>query len=586
MPFDPIAANDHLQRLAHHPGAPPTLTNAPRAELARSPAAARVAAMAADAGLFLHHWEHRFHRELPEDWLPLDRSDLADPPRWEHGILAERKYQSFRHDQAVGGFHPGHRMKWTTHELCHGLVGFAWRPGASRFTHALAGRLAELLPVALWYFLDEAYLRRCPDHVNDGQLFRGFCARCDAVSGIRADDADAERRLGDAKAFVERELAAVARSRRLGRPIPHLWATIDLSADGVAYAGAHGTRLGSDAFLTWAERFAVPGGGMSADLDALEERVLAVLGGIVGGPAPAPIAPSAAHGRARWVLQDLGWQVLGVWHDTGGEAADGLVGVIDRLATAVAATKDAHVDADAVASEAVIAAAEAYRALEEEWVIPPIEEVFSVGYPLPGGLGSAHSQLADGIRSGCPLAADLLGDGLLPRVHRFAVDDLANPARSPIGVRFARFLAREPDLDPRLAELARYEAQLQEPGVSDDRGAALGVIGADRRWRLAESMRVLRFDAPVVELAAGIDDGLLGLTEDGRFGGDIPVPEGPSALVVGRVGDGEVLMLDISLEAADALEALGDGAELAIGEAEAQGFVELGVLLPAAWSIG
>ena len=131
---------------------------APLHEYTRSPAAMAVARLAARDGLFAFHFEHRHHLELPEEW-----SD-DDPVEWRGGTLPERKYQSFQHELAIASFHPSHRAKWGTHELCHGLVGFAWRPDATPLFHATAARLAELLPVALWYFFDEALLTRCPDH--------------------------------------------------------------------------------------------------------------------------------------------------------------------------------------------------------------------------------------------------------------------------------------------------------------------------------------------------------------------------------------------------------------------------------------
>src|SRR5690606_36544266 len=119
----------------HFLGAPAEVTplpsGAPAADFARSPAARRVGALAARDGLFLFHFEHRRHSQLPAIFLSegLD-PELAQPPLWSDGRLPEAKYQSFRHDLMIGSFHPGHRGKWSTHELCHGLVGFGWRAGA------------------------------------------------------------------------------------------------------------------------------------------------------------------------------------------------------------------------------------------------------------------------------------------------------------------------------------------------------------------------------------------------------------------------------------------------------------------------
>ena len=126
----------------------PLINGAPDHELLRSPMSTRVGELAADSGLFLAHFEARTHLPWPEHWAPADRADLVGAPQWEGGALPEPKYMSFRHDQLVGSFHPGHRAKWSAHELCHGLVGFYWDPTATDLALALGARLAEALPGA------------------------------------------------------------------------------------------------------------------------------------------------------------------------------------------------------------------------------------------------------------------------------------------------------------------------------------------------------------------------------------------------------------------------------------------------------
>ncbi|MEZ4238397.1 MAG: hypothetical protein R3F59_20045 [Myxococcota bacterium] len=160
MQLDPDAIAHHLCAPARPAAAP---EGAPPHELARSPAAAAVGQLAAGAGILLFHHEHR--APLP----PIGE----EPPVWADGVLPEPKYGAFRHDLRIGSFHPGHRAKWTAHELCHALVGFGWRPGASPLFHATAARLAEPAPVVLYYFLDEIGLRRCPRHT--GPLYRSRC---------------------------------------------------------------------------------------------------------------------------------------------------------------------------------------------------------------------------------------------------------------------------------------------------------------------------------------------------------------------------------------------------------------------------
>jgi len=293
-------------------GEPPELAGlgAPASELTRSPAARKVGELAAASSLFLYHFECRTNLPPPEHLLPPQRPDLGQANGWQAGVLHENKYASFRNDLALGSFHPGHRAKWTAHELCHGLVGFAWRPGATPFFHALAARLAELLPVALYYFFDEAFLSRCEQHAGGGALFASFCPACEAAapSGPLAVDRQGEWHLTQGKAFIERELAAVARSRRLGRPVASPWANLDLSADGLNYAAAQSTRLGSPEFERYAALFCPPECGRHASLDELEARILQLAGAITGEG----VAPPWPGTRATWIAQDLGWRLLEV----------------------------------------------------------------------------------------------------------------------------------------------------------------------------------------------------------------------------------------------------------------------------------
>src|SRR5690349_7338010 len=148
-----------MRRPLHVPGSPSP-------EHQRSRAAQRVAQLAVKSSLFFTNFEHRARVTLPATWLP---EGATEPPlSFQGGVLAEPKYQAFRHDLLIASFHPGHRAQWTAHELCHALVGFAYRPGAPLLFHALGAWLAELLPVALWYFFDEAGLRKCERHEGQG----------------------------------------------------------------------------------------------------------------------------------------------------------------------------------------------------------------------------------------------------------------------------------------------------------------------------------------------------------------------------------------------------------------------------------
>ena len=120
LPPTPLPA-----RLSPHP------TGLPGPELSRSPAAARIGALAVEAGFFFGHFEYTRFLRLPEAWEPPDRPDLGEVSGWRGGELPETKFRHFRLDRPVASFHPGHGPKWGAHELCHRLVGWAWTPRPS-----------------------------------------------------------------------------------------------------------------------------------------------------------------------------------------------------------------------------------------------------------------------------------------------------------------------------------------------------------------------------------------------------------------------------------------------------------------------
>ena len=580
MPLDTPAVAAFLRQRAAaltSPGAGSRL-GAPDAELTRSPAADRVAELALESGLFLYHFEHRAHLPLADDWLPHNRPELADPPAWHRGVLPEPKYQSFRHDLPLGSYHPGHRAKWATHELCHGLVGFAWRPDASPFFLATASRLAEMLPVVLWYTLDEAHLTRCKAHQGGGALFRTLCADCEAAAASLVNDADAERHIAEAQRYLDRELAAIARSRRLGTPLSHQFATLDLCSDGVAYAGAHGRRLMSPAFHILHENFLVEDGGFMSDLDALEARVLEVANGFAGAEVR-PWAPTPEHGRWRWTLQDLAWRLLTIWSDTEGEAADALLGVVDLLADAVPATCSEHPGVEAVAAQAIVDAYAAYAVLEEEVFIPEPEAVFGVGYALVDGVpGLSVGQMQAGVDSALPLTTKALGDGITGIVAAFLETD--EPARVPVGRRFAAWLANDLGAEHPLAEVARYEAELVDLPAPDSTLAALGP-GSTGPHGLSRSAAVHRFTHDPVDLAEGLTDGDLFFNGETLVYGDgSPVGPHATALMVGANGVGEPEIHALPDDTATALEA----GRVLIDTPTAERLLDDGWLRPIRWT--
>ncbi len=558
MLFDPHEAAEALAALAARPPVVPPIDGCPTAELGRSPAAARVAALAAAGGLFAFHYEHRHHLPPAEDWLPPSAGSAA--PTWQAGVLSEPKYQAFRHDLALASFHPGQRGKWTAHELCHGVVGFGWSPMATPFFHATAGRLAELLPVALWYFLDEVFVRRCPEHQGGGALFRASCGACERVMAPIADDPHAVERLAAGARFLDAELAAVASTRRRGRVVSHRFATLDLASDGVGYAAGHAARLDSEAFHHWIELFAVAGQGWAVDLDELAERVAVTARALVVPEALGPpLADDPATGRARWIAQDLGWRLLAVAHETEGEARSALYGMAQELA---AGQQQGELDG------AVARVVAAYAELADAWVLPDPQEMFALGYAIAGAPERSPA-IAAGVAEGVPATAASLTDAELAS---FCRHDLAHPDRAALPSRLAAWLAAQ---GHPLADVAAFESAVVTSPPGDLADAAFGDEGVDGRVRLADGMRLVRLslDAPAV-------------AERVLAGGTAEVLEHerrPLDLVVGRVGSGDVAIVELSSATADALASLGEGGLAALDHEDEEALRGLGVLAPAGW---
>jgi hypothetical protein len=541
------------------------LENAPARELERTPVSRRIGELAAASGLFLSHFEHRIHLPLPEHWLPEGRPDLGGAASWQGGVLAESKYQHFRHDSMVGSFHPAHRAAWTPHELCHRLVGWAWRPDATPLFHALAARLGEVLPTAVWYFFDEAHLRRCAAHAGRGPLFGAHCAPCErlAEQGDWPEDPTAEARLAQGRAFVARELDAVRRSMRTGRPEPHGWATLDLASDGLAYAAANADRLASREMHEFAEFFCRPGRGGFDSLEALADRVERVLEALLDG---APLEPWQAT-AATWAAQDLAWRLLTVRAECDDEPGDGLAELVGQL-----------VDPGALA-----AVHAGYTALHDAFILPEPVDLFAVGYALPGVSARSVRQARTGLAEVLPATFLLLDDELDEVVGDFLEEDDA--VRVPIARRFAGWLRR---VRPGpIADLALYEAILAHPGPADAEALALGHgHPVDARRRLASGFEVVRFNCDVVSLATALE------APEGAHAAqpDEPpeVSESEHWLAIGRSGD-EIVLTDVRASTAEALlklaEAPADPVALGLARTEAAALEAAGVLVPAAWSL-
>jgi hypothetical protein len=527
---------------------------APSHELTRSTAAHRVGALAARSELLMAHYEYRVPMTLPSWWCPEGRPDLGEPPTWAAGVLPESKYQGFRHDRLVGSFHPSHRAKWTAHELCHGLVGFAWRPDASTLFHALAARLAEALPVALWYFFDEANGARCSVHVGRGPLSGPTCLACESLGrGGAVDIGDAERWWRDGQAWLSEELAAIRDSVRLGRPIGNPHPSIDLSSDGLAYAAAQAPRLSDPAFARYVELFFQQGQGWFSSLEGLEARVLEVASHLCGEGTAEPLL----GGRWRWIAQDLGMRLVTVWVETDGDMSSEIERLLVQLSTAPSEVSVGEV-------------IRGYERLHADWFLPEPDEVFAVGYPLPHGYGCSLRQATEGLRTACPKALDALGAHSADVLAQFVQQDAPERwERTALGRRFAVYM--DGTVHSAAADQARFEAAVTYVSPADPIAATLGCAARDGdSIRVAQGVEVIRVSHAVTEAE--------------------PTPlEPPLTWALWQGADADVRLLEVSDAAAELIRAGGGRehslAQLALDEEEAARLCAHGVLVPVRWSL-
>ena len=540
----------------------PSIPGAPQAELTRTAAARAIARMAHASGLRLAHFEHRHAMPLPEEWEVSD-VDLGPYPwspagGWRPGSLPETKFRTFRLDRRIGSFHPSHGGKWTVHELCHGLIGFGWRTDASDLWLATAARLAELVPVALWYFFDEAGAVRCPRHAGGGALFGTTCPLCERLDHQGAapdfgEDPRMERWFRQGRTYVEAEIDAVWRTMATGVPISNRHGTLDLCSDGLAYVRAHGPVLRSPIFGAWVERFCPDDTGWHVDLESLVARARDVVAAI-GGEGDAPALSGDAD---LWALQEVGWRLLQLRVEVDGEAGDAVSAMVDRLADAVGTGQAQQALSEVIAD---------YTLLHDDVYVPPPGELFAVGYPLPHGHGSSIEQLARGVATTLPATWQALGADAMDVVAEWAAADVWE--RRGIGDRFASW-ARD-HLPLVLAEQAALEAALVHVDAPDMAARALVSVPAssDQRMR-ALHVRVVRISHDVT-------------ADPEAPGTGLPLEE-PAWLAVVRGLDGDREMLALT-EAQGELLSTDGVVKPDPGDPELGALEDAGLLTPLAWS--
>ena len=522
-------------------------------ELKRSTCGAKVAELARASQLFFSHFEHRYHMPLPDAWCPPGHEGLSARPHWSAGHLVEHKYSHFRYDNPIASYHPSHDEKWATHELCHALVGFAWQPNASPLFHSISARLSELLPVALWYFFDEIDIRRCPQHAAGGDLFGQSCAACQQAAKLGPLNAPRLDFKAEGKRFVEREMAAIAKTRRTGIPYGHRYATLDLNNDALTWTLANRARLESEEFAWFRTLFLGPEQAAFDNLDAMEYRVFEVMNGILDEGECRPLSGT----KALWTAQDLAWRLMVVSMDCEGECQDRLRTLVQDLASEPSRKQ-------------VLSVAATYAEMTTEWYLPEPDDVLALGYDYGHEQARHREQISDGLEAILPNTTALLGDASEPVIDIFLNGDQLT--RQPLARRFSDFLAREaPGLT---AEMARYETAFVHPRTASVIHDALfeSDVTATQKWRVAEETELMKFTFDLTKVIRNIED-----SHDNE-------PIRPHSLALKRSADGELDILEMDAGALDVLQSIDStGATLdtiALPAAIIETLCRLGFLVP------
>ncbi|AKF11691.1 hypothetical protein [Sandaracinus amylolyticus] len=502
----------------------------PVAEVAASPFATRMVALGAMRGASTVHGDLRRVMTWPRALAGEEGTRDPVHGQWDRGVLRLGKYQQFLQDEPFATFHPDHVGKWGPHELMHRAVGFFFRPGCSRWELYLGARLNELLPVVTWYGPEQAM--RLDEGAFDRELAgRDPAARLADARWIEEDEASLRVRASRSATLIkegithfERELAAIdeeiATGRRVRAPHPFL----DASSDALAYVAGHRARLDKTGDVL--AQLVPVGPDRYEDVRAyrtgVEEAFDALLFATLSfDPKKAAIQRS---GRALWD------RVQRAAH-AGGSAAKWAESIATDAGTEVARALDGTKAVDVAAWDRRIA-----KALRG--AAPTVVET---GDLERGAL--CVDQLADGVASCAPRTLALLGRRAGSTLTALATSD-ALLARAPLADRLATFLATSGG-DPKIAELARFEAAI-----------AAARRGDDRVERLSEPARALPRDLEHVQLVRSQTFRVMPFDRDvfALHSGQKP-GKGARTYLIGAYR-GEVVVVAIAEIVADALDVL------------------------------
>ncbi len=518
---DPDALAGAWAALEPGDGAALTVPGCPPHELLATPAAARAGLLAARIGRGFSHHELRVRLPMPDGLEPEQAVwEGGTVPSWQRGVLAEPKYFSFFLDGPHSPFNPNHRGKWRSHELLHGVVGFCWHPGLTRFELYLGARIAELLPVVHWYGLDEMFRPRCPLHVDAGPP-RHTCPACEDAARTPFWAQDRQAGLPAARAWAEQsrdhlqlEWQAILDELDGGERVstrPRLRcgdATVDGSSDAEGYLLGHWNRLTAWSFGAWVERFLQPGIDHEPGPQALALRMARTLHAMTSGRINVdPVRQQRLADRR--LLQDLGYRLLLLIEpsDSGGPVESGLLPQVDALAQACAGLLD---DNDAASVRDIQPLVEAALKTVDRLAdhLPPGQAaaVGALGYRWrlrAACLDAGLEQVVAGLDDALPASFAELPDR--EEVAWRFVDSTHFDGVGSLAARFAAWWQAEdgPDLDAMRLEAALRDLPARDHDAElftvlpDDDQLAQGLV-VPPRLRLNGSLRRLWVDPEVL----------------------------------------------------------------------------------------
>lgn len=452
----------------------------PLGEVLASPFAARAVAMAVGAGACTVQHELRTPLDWPEE-LSADPAVAADPHGyWDRGVLHAGKYRSFMQDEPFATYNPNHMAKWGPHELLHRACGFFWRAGASRWEFYLTARLNELVPVVLWYGLDEvARLDRLGfDRAREAADRDAPLPRClwwtEPEDALRARVAGSIHSLREGLAHFAAETAAVDREIGEGRVVPVEHPFLDASSDAIAYVVGHYERLASERIARLGEAVWTGTPDVDPQVRSYRARVEAVLNRLLFGDLVIDLERAACL-RAGMRVRDLALRTVlhPRWAERRGGAALDAAGDAVRAcfaeaeAPAPSARRSRELEEGACAALLASLPRSASAAVAAcAWPPDPLEP--SRSEAIAGFAAVDVELLLDGLRSLCPgtlealeaLEWDPLELACLPRSRT----DLAERIRAVVEPRRLQWLT----------DLLAFELAIARTVVRDDASERLG----------------------------------------------------------------------------------------------------------------